>query len=115
MFGLCTCRTDFLHFQRVPHLNYLPQPSSSEGLSLFFWTLLAGVKCERVLKKSYKKDFNPLFGGGIVALILREEQESTLELSWCLLYTMWPNSSFMKFHLKKNFKNSQDVTQYFHL
>ena len=51
-----------------------------------------------------QKGFQPIFGGGIVALILREEQESTLELSWCLLCTMWPNSSFMKFHLKTNFK-----------
>ena len=62
-----------------------------------------------------QKGFQPIFGGGIVALILREEQESTLELSWCLLYTMWPKSSFMKFHLKTNFKNSQDVTHKFQL
>ena len=51
-----------------------------------------------------QKGFQPIFGGGIVALILREDHESTLELSWCLLYTMGPLSKLIKLHLKVNFK-----------
>ena len=51
-----------------------------------------------------QKGFQPIFGGGIVALILREDHESTLELSWCLLYTMGPLSHFIKSNLKINFK-----------